>query len=39
MTIELLSKEYQIDEAQIKQVMADGFTLEEIEEMVIASEL
>lgn len=39
MTIELLSKEYQIDVEQIEQVMADGFTLEEIEEMLIASEL
>ena len=39
MTIELLAKEYQIDEAQIEQVLAEGFTLEEIEEMLIASEL
>lgn len=39
MTIELLSKEYQIDEAQIEQVLNEGFTLEEVEEMLIASEL
>ena len=39
MTIELLAKEYQIDAEQIEQVIADGFTLEEVEEMLIASEL
>lgn len=39
MTIKELSKEYQIDVEQIEQVLADGFTLEEVEEMLIASEL
>lgn len=39
MTIELLAQEYQIGKDQIEQVLADGFTLEEVEEMLIASEL
>lgn len=39
MTIEKLVEEYQTDREQIEQVLADGFTLEEIEEMLIESEL
>lgn len=39
MTVEQLAKEYQIDAEQIEQVMADGFTLEEVEEMLIEAEL
>lgn len=39
MTIEKLVEEYQIGKDQIEQVLADGFTLEEIEEMLIAAEL
>lgn len=39
MTITKLANEYQIDAEQIEQVLADGFTLEEVEEMLIASEL
>lgn len=39
MTIEKLAAEYQTEVEQIEQVLADGFTLQEIEEMLIASEL
>ena len=39
MTITELAREYQTDVEQIEQVLADGFTLEEIEEMLIAAEL
>lgn len=39
MTVEQLAKEYQIGQDQIEQVLADGFTIEEVEEMLIESEL
>ena len=39
MTIEKLVEEYQIGKDQIEQVLADGFTLQEVEEMLIAAEL
>ena len=39
MTIEKLMEEYQTEREAIEQVMAEGFTLEEIEEMLIEAEL
>lgn len=39
MTIEQLMNEYQVDRQAIEQVLEEGFNLNEIEEMLIESEL